>query len=148
MVHSAVLGNSFPPSASTFSDAARSNINGIIQFLSTQNSPLLVNLYPYFAYASDPANIGLDYAQFKSTAPVLQDNDLSYTNLLDAMLDSFFSAMDKEGVTDVNIVISESGWPHDGNGNLTTPDLAEDLLSIQGQIPSTNVALLTCYSFC
>lgn len=124
VVHAAVLGASSPPSAGTFSDTARPVINGIIQFLSSQKSPLLVNLYPYFAYASDPINIRLDYAQFTASQAVVQDGDLSYSNLFDAMLDSFYWAMEKEGITDVNIVISETGWPHDGNGYFTTPELA------------------------
>ncbi|XP_021866606.2 probable glucan endo-1,3-beta-glucosidase BG4 [Spinacia oleracea] len=124
VVHSAVLGTSFPPSAATFSDSSRPFISGIIQFLSSQNSPLLVNLYPYFPYAADPENIRLDYAQFRAHEPLINDGDLSYSNLLDAMLDAFFSAMEKEGVSDVNIVISETGWPHDGNSNFTTPGLA------------------------
>ncbi|XP_021738771.1 probable glucan endo-1,3-beta-glucosidase BG5 [Chenopodium quinoa] len=124
VVHSAVLGTSFPPSAATFSDSARPFISGIIQFLSSQKSPLLVNLYPYFPYAADPENIRLDYAQFRTTEPLIKDGALRYSNLLDAMLDGFFSAMEKEGVNDVNIIISETGWPHDGNGNITTPGLA------------------------
>lgn len=124
MVHSAVLGTSFPPSQGTFSDSARPFISGIIQFLSSQKSPLLVNLYPYFPYAADPENIQLDYAQFSSHEPLIKDGDLRYSNLLDAMLDGFFWAMEKEGVKDVNIVISETGWPHEGNGNFTTPGLA------------------------
>ena len=45
--------------------------------------------------------------------------------MLDAMLDSFYSAMENEGVKAVNIIISASSWPHDGNGNFTTLKLAE-----------------------
>jgi len=124
VVHAAVLGTSFPPSASIFSDTARPVISRIIRFLSSQKSPLLVNLYPYFTYASDPTDIRLDYAQFNASQVVFQDGGLSYSNLLDAMLDSFYWAMEKEGITDVNIVISETGWPHDGNSQFTTPELA------------------------
>lgn len=147
VVHSAVLGTSFPPSAATFSDSARPFISGIIQYLSSQKSPLLVNLYPYFPYAADPEKIRLDYAQFSAPSPVVNDGDLSYFNLLDAMLDAFFSAMEKEGVSDVNIAISETGWPHDGNDNFTTPGLAEIVLSVQGKVPGTNFALLMRNSF-
>lgn len=37
----------------------------------------------------------------------------------------FLAAMDKAGKGHVRVVVSESGWPLDGNGNFTTPDLAE-----------------------
>ncbi|KAH9622111.1 hypothetical protein KSS87_021467 [Heliosperma pusillum] len=124
VVHAAVLGTSYPPSAGNFSETARPFMSGIIKFLSSQKTPILVNLYPYFPYASDPTHIQLDYALLGSSKPLIQDGSLSYSNLLDAMLDSFYSAMEKEGVSDVDIVISESGWPHDGNGNYTTPKLA------------------------
>ncbi|KAL9238285.1 hypothetical protein vseg_012730 [Gypsophila vaccaria] len=124
VVHAGVLGESYPPSAGQFSDSSTPFMSGIIQFLSSQQTPILVNLYPYFPYASEPTNIQLDYALLSSSEPIVFDGSLSYSNLLDAMLDAFFSAMEKVGITDVNIVVSESGWPHDGNGDFTTPELA------------------------
>ncbi|CAO2814910.1 unnamed protein product [Amaranthus hypochondriacus] len=124
VVHSAVLGTSYPPSAGTFSDSARPFMSEIIGFLSSEKSPLLVNLYPYFPYAAEPQQIPLNYAQFGRPVHLITDGHLIYSNLLDAMLDGFFSAMEKEGVGNVNIIISETGWPHDGNGNFTTPALA------------------------
>lgn len=119
-----VLGTSYPPSKSAFSEATRDVMKGILNFLSVEASPLLINLYPYFAVASDPGNIRLDYAQFTATDVVVQDGGLGYTNMFDAMVDAFFWAMEKLGVGDVDVVVSESGWPSDGNGNLTTPSLA------------------------
>ncbi|KAK9690960.1 hypothetical protein RND81_09G166500 [Saponaria officinalis] len=124
VVHAAVLGTSYPPSAGKFSESSSPFMSGIIKFLSSRKTPILVNLYSYFPYASDPTHIELDYAQLSSSKPVTKDGNLSYSNLLDAMLDAFFSAMEKEGVNDVDIVVSETGWPHDGNGNYTTPELA------------------------
>ncbi|KAI9112389.1 hypothetical protein K1719_016586 [Acacia pycnantha] len=86
-VATTVLGNSFPPSQSIFSDQSKEVMTGILGFLATQENPLLVNLYPYFAYASDPKNIRLDYAQFSATDIVVQDGSFGYSNLLDAMID-------------------------------------------------------------
>ncbi|KAK2974966.1 hypothetical protein RJ640_009125 [Escallonia rubra] len=123
-VSTQVLANSFPPSAATFSAEARETLVKVIKFLSAQANPLMVNVYPYFAYAADPANIRLDYAQFTSTEAVVVDGKLSYSNIFDAMLDGFFWAMEKEGVADVSLTVSESGWPSAGNGKLTTPELA------------------------
>ncbi|KAK4265631.1 hypothetical protein QN277_026656 [Acacia crassicarpa] len=119
-----VLGTSYPPSSSVFSDESKEAMSGILGFLAAQANPLLVNLYPYFAYASDPHNIRLDYTQFSSTNIVVQDGSLGYSNMLDAMIDSFFWAMEKVGIVDVDVVVSESGWPSDGNGDLTTISMA------------------------
>ncbi|KAF7852306.1 hypothetical protein BT93_L4600 [Corymbia citriodora subsp. variegata] len=125
VVATSVLGTSYPPSISTFSDAARADMVGIIRFLSSSGSPLMINVYPYFAYASDPVNVRLDYAQFTAIGTVVQDGSLSYPNLLEAVVDAFYWAMEKEGVTDVDLVVSESGWPSAGNGDFTTPALAQ-----------------------
>ncbi|KAK3040380.1 hypothetical protein RJ639_026785 [Escallonia herrerae] len=123
-VSTQVLANTFPPSATTFSAEARETLVKVIKFLSAQANPLMFNVYPYYAYAADPANIRLDYAQFTSTEAVVVDGKLSYSNIFDAMLDGFFWAMEKEGVADVSLTVSESGWPSAGNGKLTTPELA------------------------
>ncbi|XP_074277072.1 putative glucan endo-1,3-beta-glucosidase BG4 [Silene latifolia] len=72
----------------------------------------------------DLADITTDYALLVSHQPLVHDGNLGYTNLLDAILDAFFWAMEKESVSDVDIVISESGWPHGGNGNITTAPFA------------------------
>lgn len=114
------LSTSYPPSAGTFS----SDVVKILKFLSAQASPLMVNVYPYFAYTADPANVPLDYALFTATGPVVQDGNLSYQNLFDAIIDAFYWAMEREGVTDVGVAVSETGWPSDGNGDFTTPELA------------------------
>ncbi|CAH2041838.1 unnamed protein product [Thlaspi arvense] len=54
----------------------------------------------------------------------VRDGNLGYQNLFDAIVDAFFSAMEKVGISNVDIVVSESGWPSDGNGVFTTPNLA------------------------
>ncbi|KAK1551434.1 hypothetical protein Q3G72_035495, partial [Acer saccharum] len=118
------LGSSYPPSSGTFTPEASSTLRDVLTFLSQHGSPLLINIYPYFAYALDPVKVQLDYAQFTATEAVVTDGSLSYYNLFDAMVDAFFSAMEKEGVSDVNVVVSESGWPSAGNGDFTTPQLA------------------------
>ncbi|XP_052198343.1 probable glucan endo-1,3-beta-glucosidase BG4 [Diospyros lotus] len=124
VVSTATLASSYPPSGSAFLPEASSTLSGVLQFLSAQGSPLMINVYPYFAYASDPTNVRLDYAQFTATGAVVVDSNLSYQNLFDAVVDSFYWAMEKLGVSDVGVAVSESGWPSAGNGNFTTPELA------------------------
>ncbi|KAL3510629.1 hypothetical protein ACH5RR_030030 [Cinchona calisaya] len=124
-VATTVLGVSYPPSASIFSPEVRGTIVDILKFLSTKEYlPLMINAYPYFAYASDPTNVRLDYVLFTATEPVVVDGDLKYTNLFDAIVDSFYWAMEKEGITNVEVGVTESGWPSAGNGNFTTKELA------------------------
>uniref|UniRef100_A0A7C9CBT0 Glucan endo-1,3-beta-D-glucosidase n=1 Tax=Opuntia streptacantha TaxID=393608 RepID=A0A7C9CBT0_OPUST len=120
-----VLASTYPPSGGVFTDAAKPFMGPILEFLSAQGAPLMVNVYPYFAYASDPDHVPLPYAQIIATEPVIRDQGLNYTNLFDAMVDCFVWAIEKSGVADVEIVVSESGWPHDGNGQFTTIDLAK-----------------------
>ncbi|KAK9705543.1 hypothetical protein RND81_07G065000 [Saponaria officinalis] len=124
VVSMSVLTGTYPPSASTFSEASMPYITGIVKQLADAGAPLLINVYPYFAYASNPQDVRLDYAQFTATQPVVQDGNLAYMNLFDAMVDCFVWAMEKVGVSNVDLVVSESGWPHDGNGDFTTVDLA------------------------
>ncbi|CAL9222331.1 unnamed protein product [Arabidopsis halleri] len=118
------LGQSYPPSAGDFTPQAREQLTPVLKFLAQTNTPILVNIYPYFAYAADPVNIHLDYAIFKTDAVVVQDGPLGYSNMFDVIFDAFVWAMEKEGIKDLPMVVTETGWPSAGNGNLTTPEIA------------------------
>ncbi|CAD5170203.1 unnamed protein product [Musa acuminata subsp. malaccensis] len=114
-VHMATLRVSYPPSQGAFSDAARPVMASVVGFLAANNYPLLVNVYPYFAYADNPRDIRLDYALGTSDVAVVQDGSLGYTNLLDAMVDAMYSALEKVGGRGLQeVIISETGWPSDG----------------------------------
>ncbi|XP_004297245.1 PREDICTED: glucan endo-1,3-beta-glucosidase-like [Fragaria vesca subsp. vesca] len=108
------------PSNGAFSDAANSFITPIITFLSNNGAPLLVNIYPYFAYIGDPVNIKLEYALFTSPGVELQDGSNGYQNIFDALLDTHYSALEKAGAPNMAIVVSESGWPSEGGDAATT----------------------------
>nr|XP_027100953.1 glucan endo-1,3-beta-glucosidase-like isoform X1 [Coffea arabica] len=110
-----LVTNSYPPSHGSFSKEAKPFIKPIINFLVQNNAPLLVNVYPYFSYIGSRNTIPLDYALFTSQKTVVQDGKLGYQNLFDAMLDGHYSALEKEGGSKVNIVVSETGWPSAGN---------------------------------
>ncbi|VVB17018.1 unnamed protein product [Arabis nemorensis] len=118
------LGQSYPPSAGMFTSQAREQLVPVLKLLSQTNTPILVNIYPYFPYASDPTSIRLDYAIFNTESIVVQDGPLGYSNMFDAIFDAFVWAMEKEGVKDLPMVVSETGWPSAGNGDFTTPDIA------------------------
>ncbi|KAL9270063.1 Glucan endo-1,3-beta-glucosidase-like protein [Drosera capensis] len=120
VVSMAVLGTSYPPSSASFESSISSSMVDIVNFLSTNGYPFLVNVYPYFAYASDPVNIPLDYAIFGSNSSAVMDGTLSYQNLFDAMVDSVYYALDRASAQNVKIIVAETGWPSAGNGDKTT----------------------------
>lgn len=117
-VEYSVLANSFPPSKGAFrEDIAQSTIKPLLAQLDATSSYLFVNVYPYFGWASNTADIPLDYALFTRATVFTTDASASngqqytYSNLLDAQLDAMAAAMEAVGYGDVRIVVSETGWP-------------------------------------
>ncbi|MED6111207.1 hypothetical protein PIB30_050366 [Stylosanthes scabra] len=114
-IDTTLLGNSFPPSQTRFRDDVSSYIYPIIGYLVYAGAPLLTNVYPYFSYKGNPVDISLSYALFTSPNAVAQDGQYQYQNLFDAMLDAVHAAIDNTGIGYVEVVVSESGWPSDGD---------------------------------
>ncbi|KAA8522038.1 hypothetical protein F0562_012648 [Nyssa sinensis] len=119
-VSTTILGTSYPPSKGEFAEDVNSTMASITSFLAANKSPLLVNVYPYFAYIYNPQNITPSYALFNSSEVVVRDGRLEYKNLFDAITDAVYSALEKAGGASVKIVISESGWPSNENGDIAT----------------------------
>ncbi|KAL5223153.1 hypothetical protein ABZP36_027866 [Zizania latifolia] len=110
----------FPPSAGTFSSGASSYMVPIARYLESTGAPLLANVYPYFSYVGNQAQIDIEYALFTSPGTVVQDGDNAYQNLFDAVVDTFYSALESAGAGSVKIVVSESGWPSGGGTAAST----------------------------
>ncbi|KAK1262445.1 hypothetical protein QJS04_geneDACA001079 [Acorus gramineus] len=123
-IHNVVLGASFPPSAGVFSDKAKAFMEPIARFLKGSNAPLLVNAYPYYGYAGDPKAVRLDYAIFTANGTVVTDGSLEYQNMFDAILDAFYSALEKVDASDLDLIVTETGWPSAGNPGIATIDNA------------------------
>ncbi|KAK7816040.1 glucan endo-1 [Quercus suber] len=83
-------------------------VQTIVSILVNANAPLFANVYPYFAY------IGV----------VVQDGNLGYQNLFDAIVDVLYSALEKIGGAKLTTIVMESGWPSDGNDGVATVDNA------------------------
>ncbi|XP_070012432.1 glucan endo-1,3-beta-glucosidase, acidic isoform X1 [Nicotiana sylvestris] len=113
--YSGILANTNPPKDSIFRGEFNSFINPIIQFLVQHNLPLLANVYPYFGHIFNTADVPLSYALFTQQ----EANPAGYQNLFDALLDSMYFAVEKAGGQNVEIIVSESGWPSEGNSAAT-----------------------------
>ncbi|KAL1324524.1 hypothetical protein HN51_034717 [Arachis hypogaea] len=109
-IQTGLVTNSYPPSNGVFTDSASNFIKPIVNFLVQNGAPLLVNVYPYFSYAQNQQSISIEYALFTQQG----NNDVGYQNLFDAILDSVYAALEKLGANNLNIVVSESGWPSAG----------------------------------
>ncbi|TVU04963.1 hypothetical protein EJB05_48108 [Eragrostis curvula] len=115
------LAASYPPSAGAFrEDVADAVVRPLLRFLNATGSYYFVDAYPYFAWAGNRQSISLDYALFRGDATthyVDPGTGLTYTNLLDQMLDAVVAAMGKLGYGGVKLAVSETGWPSGGDGN-------------------------------
>nr|XP_043612262.1 glucan endo-1,3-beta-glucosidase 14-like [Erigeron canadensis]XP_043612263.1 glucan endo-1,3-beta-glucosidase 14-like [Erigeron canadensis] len=113
-----ILATSFPPSQGTFQESMVQYIKPILDFHAQVDSPFFINAYPYFAYKSDPNNVPLEYVLFQpNNGSVDPNTNLKYDNMLYAQIDAVYSAIKALGHTDIEVKISETGWPSKGDEN-------------------------------
>ncbi|KAJ0809773.1 putative glucan endo-1,3-beta-D-glucosidase [Helianthus annuus] len=106
-----------PPSSANFrSNVANTVIKPLLHFINHTKSFFFVDVYPYYAWASDPKNIDLNYALLEPNTKWYLDEPvgLFFTNLLEQMLDAVYFAMKGAGYPDIRLSISETGWPNGG----------------------------------
>ncbi|KAG8381116.1 hypothetical protein BUALT_Bualt06G0089000 [Buddleja alternifolia] len=115
-----ILFNSSPPSTGKFRAGYDIYIlKPLLSFLQATSSPFMINPYPFFSCSTDT----LDYALFRPTIGLLDENtNLIYSNMLDGQLDAIFSAIERLGFTDIDVVITETGWPSRGDAGQSAVD--------------------------
>lgn len=123
-----ILSRSFPPSAGAFSSRYAYFLKPMLEFLAENDSPFMVDIYPYYAYRDSPSNVSLDYALFQSSSEVIDPNTGSlYTNMFDAQIDAAYFALMALNFRTIKIMVTETGWPSKGSPKekAATPDNAQ-----------------------
>ncbi|KAJ8422087.1 hypothetical protein Cgig2_032296 [Carnegiea gigantea] len=111
-----ILGNSYPPSSGSFRPDLAEYLQPMLNFHSQINSPFLINAYPFFAYKGNPDQVSLDYVLFRPNPGMTDPNtNLHYDNMLYAQIDAVYSAIKQMGHADIEVRISETGWPSKGD---------------------------------
>lgn len=114
-----IILDPFPPSQAFFNQTLNPIMLPLLQFLSKTGSPLMMNLYPYYVFMQNKGVVPLDNSLFRPLTPSKEMVDpntlLHYTNVLDAMIDSVYCSMKNLNITDVVVLVTESGWPSRGD---------------------------------
>ncbi|KFK39880.1 hypothetical protein AALP_AA3G300600 [Arabis alpina] len=113
------LQNSYPSSSGSFRpELINLVIKPMLDFLRETGSRLMVNVYPFFAYEGNSDVIPLDYALLRENPGMVDSgNGLRYFNLFDAQIDAVFAAMSALKYDDIEIIVTETGWPSKGDEN-------------------------------
>ncbi|KDP33779.1 hypothetical protein JCGZ_07350 [Jatropha curcas] len=123
-----ILSRSFPPSAGAFNSSHAYFLKPMLEFLAENQSPFMIDIYPYYAYRDSPNNISLDYAVFESSSEVIDPNTgLLYTNMFDAQIDALYFALMALNFRTIKVMVTETGWPSKGSTKekAATPENAQ-----------------------
>ncbi|KAK6932293.1 X8 domain [Dillenia turbinata] len=114
-----IILDPFPPSQAFFNQSLVQTLLPILEFLGKTGSPLMMNLYPYYVFMENKGVVPIDNSLFKPLIPSKEMVDpntlLHYTNVFDAMIDSVYFSMKNLNVTDVVVLVTETGWPSKGD---------------------------------
>ncbi|WJX48249.1 hypothetical protein P8452_34840 [Trifolium repens] len=123
-----VLSRSFPPSAGAFNSSHAHFLKPMLEFLAENQSPFMIDIYPYYAYRDSPNKVSLDYALFQASSEVIDPNTgLLYTNMFDAQIDAIYYALMALNFRTIKVMVTETGWPSKGSPKekAATPDNAQ-----------------------
>ncbi|KAK9151716.1 hypothetical protein Syun_010025 [Stephania yunnanensis] len=117
-----IILDPFPPSQAFFNQTLVSPILlPLLQFLSKTRSPLMLNLYPYYVFMQNKGLVPINNSLMDPLPPSKEMVDpntlLHYTNVFDAMIDAAYFSMKNLNITDVPVLVTESGWPSNGDSS-------------------------------
>ncbi|KAL0429783.1 UNVERIFIED_CONTAM: Glucan endo-1,3-beta-glucosidase 14 [Sesamum radiatum] len=120
----AVFAITYPPSAGAFKESVLPYMRPLLHFFSQIGTPFYINAYPFLAYMNDPAHIDLNYALFLKNPGVYDaKTKLHYNNMFDAMVDASYAALEKVGFSNMEVIVSETGWASKGDENEAGADV-------------------------
>ncbi|VAH85070.1 unnamed protein product [Triticum turgidum subsp. durum] len=106
-ISQATIALHVPPSAGEFADESKPFLLPVLQFLERTGAPLLANLYPYFVYTYKAAgDMDVGFMLFTAPGTVVQDGEYGYQNMFDASVDAVHAAVERLGVSGVDVVAS------------------------------------------
>lgn len=91
----------------------------LLTFLDKHHSPLFVTISPFLSFYQNK-NISLDFALFRGNARPHKDGKRTYKNSFDLSYDTVVTALYHAGFPQMEIVVSQIGWPTDGAANATS----------------------------
>ncbi|KAE8676562.1 Glucan endo-1,3-beta-glucosidase 8 [Hibiscus syriacus] len=101
------------PSDGVFRSDIRDLMNKIVRFLKDNNSPFVVNIYPFLSLYLN-SDFPSDFAFFDG-GYAIQDKNVQYTNVFEANFDTLVYALKNAGTPNLSIIVGEIGWPTDGH---------------------------------
>eukprot|EP00897_Mesotaenium_endlicherianum_P006049 jgi/Mesen1/5472/ME000275S04786 len=105
-----------PPSTGEFNTTWLDQITKIAMLINDTKSIFSVNIYPFYNFrGKDGLKEGFVFFDKAGGATAVKDGALTYTNVFDANLDAIYSALEKIGFPDMDVIIGEIGWPTDGD---------------------------------
>ncbi|KAL9237941.1 hypothetical protein vseg_012432 [Gypsophila vaccaria] len=107
------------PSTSQLWNESATFLKDVLKFISDNGAPLFVNMHPYYEFVRHQKEVKLDFALFTAKGNCLTDGKMGYQNKFDAMLDAFYTILEKEGYPEMEVIVAETGWPSAGGAGAT-----------------------------
>ncbi|CAK9140485.1 unnamed protein product [Ilex paraguariensis] len=103
------------PSDADFRDDIKDYMLQVLRHLRVHDAPFLANISPIFLI--DQFNLtDIEFLFLDNYSNhTIQDNIITYRNAFDAAHDAYVSALNKNGFSDMKIVVGQIGWPTDGS---------------------------------
>ncbi|XP_038902854.1 glucan endo-1,3-beta-glucosidase 8-like [Benincasa hispida] len=102
------------PSDGQFRSDIHDTIKEIVNFLSHNDAPFMVNIYPFLSLYQNP-DFPVDFAFLDEIGKSINDKGKTYTNVFDANYDTLVWSLKKIGAGNLKIIVGEVGWPTEAN---------------------------------
>ncbi|KAG6545092.1 hypothetical protein Mapa_013475 [Marchantia paleacea] len=144
--HAFDLSQTYPPSAGAFKDTGR--MKPIVDWLASQGSTFICNIYPFFSYPSG-GQVSLQQARLEET--IVSVDGKQYRNILQQSIDAVYAALGKLGQGNMVVTVGETGWPTAGGVETNTENARihnQNLVSItRGGTPVKPNVQIDAYIF-